>query len=102
MRDFVGARYAIAAVRINDDETATHYSNRVKKAGILCRSEDFWGFMEDVYGPEYIATSEEEAANSLCRILRIQSRTELNGNANAQAAFDQLVAEFERNNNGDF
>ena len=35
LRDFVGARYACALVRIQDDESPTQYINRVQKAGIL-------------------------------------------------------------------
>ena len=41
MRDFVGARYGCALVRIQDDESATEYSNRVQKAGMLCRDRTF-------------------------------------------------------------
>ena len=33
VRDFVGARYGVAMVRIQDNETATPYNNRVKRAG---------------------------------------------------------------------
>lgn len=40
LRDFVGTRYACAVVRIQDDETATEYNNRVKRAGMLCKNRD--------------------------------------------------------------
>lgn len=100
MRDFVGARYACAVVRINDDESAVQYNNRVKKAGILCRSEDFWEYMEEKHG--FMSKSEDDAAINLCSIIGIKSRTELNGNVNAQKAFDEIVADYERDMNGEF
>ena len=45
LRDFVGARYGCALVRIQDDESPTQYSNRVQQAGMLCRQEDFQEFL---------------------------------------------------------
>jgi len=47
LRDFVGTRYACAIVRIQDDETPTSYNNRVQKAGMLCRQENFQSFMSE-------------------------------------------------------
>jgi len=58
MRDFVGARYGVAMVRIQDDETATPYENRVKKAGILCRTREFQFWLFEEHG----ATSKTEEA----------------------------------------
>ena len=88
MRDFVGARYACAIVRIQDDETPTVYNNRVQKAGILCKNPNFWDYLG-------WPTSENEAVDELCKRCGIMSRTELHGNAKAQALFDQLVKEYE-------
>lgn len=90
LRDFVGARYACAIVRIQDDESATPYANRVQQAAILCKRETFWEFMS--------VTNEDEAANALCSYLGIKSRAELNGNKVAQEAFDKLVKEYEDSN----
>lgn len=87
LRDFVGARYACALVRIQDDETATEYNNRVKKAGMLCRDERFQDFLE--------VNSEDEAAAELCKRCGIESRTELHGNADAKSIFDSLLREYE-------
>jgi hypothetical protein len=86
LRDFVGARYACALVRIQDDESPTPYSNRVQTAGMLCRDPDFQSYLG--------CTSEDTAATTLCNRLGIQSRTELNGNEEAQMAFDSLVLDF--------
>lgn len=88
-RDFVGARYGCAMVRIQDDESPTPYNNRVQKAAILCRDMDF---------QEWLGVDKEEAAvAALCSRLGIESRSELNGNKQAQAAFDALAKEYEEN-----
>jgi hypothetical protein len=87
LRDFVGARYGVAMVRIQDDESAMPYTNRVQKAGMLCRQLQFQDFMK--------SNSEDEAAHKLCSKLGISSRSELNGNREAQQAFDDLVNNFE-------
>ncbi len=90
LRDFVGTRYACAVVRIQDDETPTNYNNRVQKAGILCRVPAFQLFLGE--------DSEDLAVYELCKRCGIDSRTELHGNAKAQALFDQLVKEYEEAN----
>lgn len=87
MRDFVGARYACAVVRIQDDESPTPYHNRVQEAAILCKRENFWAFIG--------AESEDEAAHAVCEQCGISSRSELNGNKKAQELFDDLVKRYE-------
>ena len=86
LRDFVGARYGCALVRIQDDESPTVYDNRVKQAAMLCKTQSFQQFLN--------ATFEDEATNELCKRCGIQSRSELNGNANAKSRFDQLLQEY--------
>lgn len=89
LRDFVGTRYGCALVRINDDESpVTYNNNRVQKAGILCRSEEFQQFLG--------ANSEDKAVELLCKRCGIASRTELHGNKIAQIIFDEMVKEFEK------
>lgn len=86
LRDFVGARYGCALVRIQDDETPVRYSNRVQTAGMLCREELFQHFLG--------VMDEDSAATALCKRCGIDSRSELNGNVDAQMAFDALVLEY--------
>lgn len=94
MRDFVGSRYGVALVRIQDDETPTNYKNRVSKAGLLCRDKDFQAWLyENQYVPK---PSEDEAVNFVQAYCDIKSRSELNGNSDAKEKFDQLVGEYER------
>ncbi len=93
LRDFVGARYACALVRIQDDESPTHYTNRVQKAGILCRNHAFQEFIaERLVGH---SVNEEQTVAALCKQCGIESRSELNGNAKAQEVFDAIVLDFE-------
>jgi len=87
IRDFVGARYACALVRIQDDETPTTYKNRVQRAGMLCREESFQEFA----GVE----EEDDAAEYLCKRCGIHSRTELHGNEQAKQIFDALLKEYD-------
>ena len=90
LRDFVGARYMVVMVRIQDDETPTPYKNRVSKAAMLCKSLDFQLWIG--------ATSETDAAGLLCQRCNINSRSELNGNKSAQALFDSMIKEYESAN----
>jgi len=86
-RDFVGARYGCAMVRIEDDESAKSYNNRVQRAAMLCRDMSFQEWLG--------VASEEEAAINLCLRLGIESRSELNGNRKAQERFDVISKNYE-------
>jgi len=86
LRDFVGARYGCALVRIQDDESPTEYINRVQNAGMLCRAEEFQFFLGTL--------DEASTATELCKRCGIVSRSELNGNKEAQITFDALVFEY--------
>ncbi len=90
LRDFVGARYGCAFVRINDDESQLVYFNRVQKAAILCKTPAFMDYMG--------AITEEMAARKLCEDCGITSRSELNGNLKAQQKFDEILMGFQNAN----
>ena len=93
IRDFVGSRYACVMVRLQDDESPTEYVNRVQQAGMLCRNGEFQQFMSEAYGSNKVLT-EDETATLLCNMCSIESRTELNGNADAKQLFDDLMSEY--------
>lgn len=93
LRDFVGSRYGVAMVRINDDESPMMVKNRVQKAGMLCRNNWFHKFLQENY--EVGKANEAVATRFIHDICGIKSRTELNGNAEAQAAFDKVCQEYE-------
>jgi hypothetical protein len=82
-------------VRIQDNETATPYNNRVKKAGMICRDSAFRLWLRDECSLTTIRT-EDDAVEALYRICNIESRTELNGNRDAQQKFDEMVEDYER------
>jgi hypothetical protein len=94
LRDFVGTRYGVAMVRIEDDETAKVYDNRVKTAGKLCRSKEFHGYVGVVLGLNIV--TEETAIQYIYDRCGIESRTELNGNTEAQTQFDEMMEEYEK------
>lgn len=93
IRDFVGARYACAIVRIQDDESPTAYVNRVQKAGMLCRNPSFQEFIAARLVGHSV--NEDQTAAALCKQCGITSRSELNGNPKAQEMFDAIVLDFE-------
>ena len=94
MRDFVGARYGVAMVRIQDNETATQYDNRVKQAGILGKTHSFHHWLKTVQG--FDVENEADAVEAIHALCEIASRTELNGNAEAKARFDAMLNEYEK------
>jgi len=94
MRDFVGARYGVAMVRIQDNESATQYDNRVKRAGILGKSKRFHLWLRNVKGLDI--DGEADAVEAIYHECEIHSRTELNGNKEAQERFDHLISEYEK------
>ena len=95
-RSWVGSRYGVALVRINDDEsTDREVDRRVMSAGILCTHATFWEFLETKYRFRRDAIhSEEKCAEVVRGLLGISSRTELITNKDAQEKFDIMVEEY--------
>lgn len=87
LRDFIGSRYGVAMVRIEDDETPRAYTNRVTKFEKLCKNKAF----QDFLGVDDATV----AAIQLCAMCGIELRSELNGNTAAQNKFDQIVKDYE-------
>jgi hypothetical protein len=94
LRDFVGARYGVAMARIESDETTTPYDNRVHKAGQICRSKSFQQWVANETGEGEV--NEKCAVQYIYERCGIASRTELNGNIDAQKLFDELIHEYEQ------
>jgi hypothetical protein len=93
LRDFVGSRYGVAMVRINDDETPKVYDNRLKKAGMLGRTISFHRWLREEN--ELIVENENDAVEAMHMICEMTSRTELNGNLEVQQNFDEMVNAYE-------
>ena len=94
--DWVGSRYMVAMVKLNDQEepVVPEQEREIKKmissAGMLCRNEDFGIFI----GAE--DNTEESIANTMRAKLEIQSRTDLRNNSEAREKFKKISEEFER------
>jgi hypothetical protein len=98
LRDPVGSRYMVVAVKLGDDEQPIPAEKKkqidtvVQMAGMLCADERFqaWlvrtGLAEDV--------SEEAAVNSVREYCAVASRSELKINEKARDRFLALRAEF--------
>ena len=96
VRDFVGARYAVAMVRVGEDEqpyVRPKVSSFVQTAGILAKDHDFQRWCVETGW--CFAHSENDAARAICEALNIESRTELASNTEAQGALIDLRKEFE-------
>lgn len=91
-RDFVGARYQIVAVRLNEDQTPYPRKNGVvSAAGMLCRNPMFWDWL--VSQNEITEKSEEQAIEALHRMCGIKSRKELS-DVEFQEVYDLIITDF--------
>ncbi len=88
LRDFIGSRYGVAMVRINDDETPRDYTNRASKFEALCKNGSFREFLG--------VDDKSAAAMQLAAMCGIEVKSELNGNIAAQQKFDAIVDEYEK------
>jgi hypothetical protein len=95
IRDFVGARYMVVMVRLNDDETPMQrepVNKHISAAGMLCRDPQFWEFLYEQ--GLLLETNEEATTEWLKAYLNIDSRRELKDNQDAQIALNKILREF--------
>lgn len=115
LRDFVGARYQVVMVRLDEHEKPVDYQakslndqnnkdpqeystnvlrgeNYVQLAGILCRETSFWEYLHE--DCQIIKESESEAVDWLRDYLGVKSRTEINNNQEARAKLDLINKEY--------
>ena len=104
MTDWVGSRYQIAMVKLGDDdqpevdEETLRLNRMVKTAGMLCRNPAFHKFlMSGGRGspPPVPADAEKWAADSLRKILGVQSRSEIKGSPEAAQRLSEVIDRFE-------
>lgn len=99
MRDFVGSRYMVVMVRIGDNEMPISRElefpgdHAIKMAGIVCRDQDFWRWLEIKFS--VIVDSEKDCAAWLSDFLNVQSRKELKENQKVREVFNKLKREFD-------
>lgn len=97
LRDFVGSRYQVVMVRLNQNEQPMDRErdiplNPVQLAGVLCRDVDF---LEYLFTVDKIDVPSEEAATAWLRsALGVMSRSELKHNTEAVKRLLQINEEF--------
>jgi len=97
MRDWIGARYQVVMVRLNDVDHAMKRDqdlpqNLARQAGILCKDQMFQKFL--VESGEIFDTNEDDATDWLRDAVSIKSRSELQTNQQAARQFLLLNQEF--------
>lgn len=100
LRDWVGSRYMVAMVKMDDEDKpieppeVAEGKKAVQMAGAMCRERKFQDFLVENCGA--LDASEESAAEALCEVLGINSRTELRKDAAARKQFHEIVDQFKR------
>jgi hypothetical protein len=97
MRDWIGARYQVVMVRLNDIDQAMNRSqdlpqNLARQAGILCKDQMFQKFLLE--SGEIFDTNEDDATDWLRDAVSIKSRAELQTNQQAVRQFLLINQEF--------
>lgn len=97
MRDFVGARYQVVMVRLNDENAplvrdAEYSRNPVRTAGILCRDKQFAQYLFEK--EEIFEEKEADVIQWLKGELGINSRTELNEDQQKAKKFWAIYKEY--------
>lgn len=101
LRDFVGARYQIVMVRLDDNDQPMQRPQRTQvrnhtlsnKAAILCKDADFQKFL--VESGLAWDVSERAAASFIKETCCIESRAQLDSNDEAAETFKQIAKEFD-------
>ena len=100
IRDFIGSRYQVVMVRLNQDEQPMDReaelggAKAVRIAGMLCRDPRFWEYLHQDL--QIIDPSEEEATEWLRTYLNVQSRSDIKTNLEAQSLLDKVHKEFKQ------
>lgn len=100
--DWVGTRYMIAMVRLNDDDTPddrghVYIQKIIASAGLLCRNDDFYAFLLEKGFVEHsnsVDDMEELCIHALRNICGINSRSEFRDNEAARKNFEALRSDF--------
>jgi hypothetical protein len=102
--DWVGTRYVVAMVRLQEDDTPDDrgfvaVQRLIASAGLLCRNEDFFAFLVDcdmavpTVDP---AEMESQSADAIRTVCEIKSRSEFRDNEAARGKFEALRNDFKK------
>lgn len=99
MRDFVGARYQVVMVRLNDENRpmsrdAEYSRDPVRTAGMLCRDKQFAQYLFDK--EEIFEKKEADVIEWLKGELDIESRTELKEDQQKAKRFWAVYEEYQQ------
>lgn len=100
IRDFIGSRYQVVMVRLNQDEhpmdrqSELSGSKAVRIAGMLCRDPKFWDYLHNDL--QIIQAKEAEATEWLRTYLGVASRSDIKVNLQAQGLLDKVHKEFKQ------
>jgi len=99
LRDFVGARYQVVMVRLNQSEAPMDRQEEfegdraMRIAGMMCKDPKFWKYL---YADEQIFDEDMEQATEWVRnYLNVESRADLKTNREAQILLDRLHREYQ-------
>jgi hypothetical protein len=99
LRDFVGSRYQVVMVRIDQNEQPMDRQanfegdKAVRTAGMLCKDPKFWKYL---YAQEQIFDEDMEDATEWVRsYLNVQSRSDLKTNNEARILLERLNREYQ-------
>ncbi len=102
LRDYIGSRYILAMVRLNDQDEPMLPKDEGQKAlsmaHILCKDEDFGRWLVDIYGDQGDA-NEIVVVDLLRSVLGIESRAEIKENEETRKQFLDMAKEFRNRHN---
>ena len=97
-RDWVGSRYQVAMVQLDDNEEPivpkqkTDGERAIARAGLMCKDKDFQRFVGERCG--FIDFTEEETVAYVRKYIGVKSRKELMDNKEARDKLSELVDMF--------
>lgn len=99
MRDYVGTRYQIAAVKIADNgqpevKKKERVRDEVQHAAMLCGNPNFQRYMHEIC-PEF-EENHPGAIKGMRKAIGVASRSELKDSERARRKFHELVHSYER------
>jgi len=100
--DWVGTRYVVAMVKLQDDDTPDDrgyvaVQRMIASAGLLCRNEDFFAFLVEcgMAMPTVDESDREsQSADAIRTMCGIKSRSEFRDNEAAREKFEALRNDF--------
>ena len=99
LRDYVGSRYQVVMVRIDQNENPMERqeddsgAKAIQLAGILCKDKRFWQYLHQ--DNQILTENEKESTDWIREYLGVQSRAELRTNNKAVIRLLSLNKEFQ-------